>query len=159
MLTIRYFVNALELSKYIITVCNKLGNPISNLKLQHILYYIQCYCVKKIKSKIFYDDIEAWTFGPSISNVYYYFCNFGAMPIDITFDTNEYNNVLKLDKELKEIIDFIIKEKCKETDWDLIKNIHKENGDWVYTFKDGEGHRKVINFEKYFKNKKNEKDA
>ena len=155
----RYSVTALELSKYIINLCQKYGRPISNLKLQHILYYIKHYCVKHLNEPLFFDNLEAWGFGAVNPNAYYYFCNFGAMPIDITFDTNEYNNVLKLDKKLKEIIDFIIKEKYKETDWNLIKNIHKENGAWAYTFKEGEGHREVINFEKYFKNKKNEKDA
>ena len=35
--------SALNIAKYVVTFCFKRGNPISNLQLQKILYYIQGY--------------------------------------------------------------------------------------------------------------------
>lgn len=150
-------LTALELSKYIITICNKKNNPISNLKLQHILYYIQCYCVAKFNKKLFVDDMDAWQWGACVPNVYYYFCNFGAMPITLEFDEKDFKSILNLENRFKYIINCIIEEKCSISDWDLIKNIHKK-GAWSYTFNDGKGLRNVVNFERYYKYKKIKKD-
>ena len=75
-------LSAVDLSKYIVTKCAVDDCPISNLQLQKILYYIQKYFLKH-DSIAFYDDIEAWQFGPVVPSSYYRFCGFGAMPIDL----------------------------------------------------------------------------
>lgn len=153
---------ALELSKYIVTTCKKKDNPISNLKLQHILYYIQCYCVAKFNRKLFIDWMEAWQWGACVPDVYYYFCGYGARPITLEFKTEEYKSIYELDDKFlddkfKDAIDFVIDEKLNISDWQLIKNIHKK-GAWSSTFKNGEGYKKIIDFEKYYKYKKMKKD-
>lgn len=127
----RYSVTALELSKYIINLCQKYGRPISNLKLQHILYYIKHYCVKHLNEPLFFDNLEAWVFGAVNPNVYYYFCGHGANPITIKFDEKEYKSVFELNDKFKDVIDFIVEEKFRKPSWDLIKDIHKENGAWA----------------------------
>ena len=76
--------------------------------------------MKHLNEPLFFDNLEAWGFGAVNPNVYYYFCGHGANPITIKFDEKEYKSVIVLDDKFKDVIDFIIKEKCKETDWDLI---------------------------------------
>ena len=61
--------SALELSKYIVTKCINDGEPISNLQLQKILYYIQRDFLRQGEAA-FSDTIEAWQFGPVVPNVY-----------------------------------------------------------------------------------------
>lgn len=110
--------------------------------------------MKHLNEPLFFDDLEAWGFGAVNPNVYYYFCGHGANPITIKFDEKEYKSVLELNDKFKDVVDFIVEEKSRKPSWDLIKDIHKENGAWAYTFKKGKGYRNVIDFEKYFKDKK-----
>lgn len=115
--------NALELAKYIVTKCTNDKCPISNLQLQKILYYIQ----KSFLSNghlAFSDDIEAWQFGPVVPNVYYHFCGYGAMPIDITYDTGISDST----------IDKIIDEKRVLDPWVMVKETHKSGGAWNEIF-------------------------
>lgn len=51
--------SAVDLSKYIVYKCITEGQPISNLQLQKILYYIQREFLKNDRIA-FADDIQAW---------------------------------------------------------------------------------------------------
>ena len=93
--------SAVYVAKYIVSRCYKLGSPISNLHLQYILYFAQKECLKN-GCLAFYDEIEAWKFGPCVPSAYYRFCGFGAMPINY-----EYKNAM-IDGKRKEIIDGVI---------------------------------------------------
>ena len=55
---------ALEIAKYIISTCSKKNRPISNLKLQKLLYFAWIYYYTKTGNGLFHDDICAWQFGP-----------------------------------------------------------------------------------------------
>lgn len=96
---------AIDLSKYIVSKCVSDNQPISNLQLQKILYYIQKDYLKR-NEKAFSDDIETWQFGSVIPNVYYYYCGFGVMPIVFSRDSFE------LDIKDKNIIDDILKSRA-----------------------------------------------
>ena len=61
---------ALDVAKYVIERCNKMGYPISNLKLQKILYFIQAEFLVAFDEQCFQEDIEAWNFGPVVPEVY-----------------------------------------------------------------------------------------
>lgn len=63
-------VSALDVAQYVIEYCNEKGYPISNLKLQKILYFIQAEFLVNINSPCFYENIEAWDFGPVVPEVY-----------------------------------------------------------------------------------------
>lgn len=128
---------ALDIAKYIISKCTKENCPISNLQLQKILYYIQKAYLKNGKAA-FFDDIEAWTFGPVVPNVYYYFCAYGAMPISFTFHD------IMIDCEDTKIIDPIVEEKRKLDPWDMVAETHKSGGAWDQIYRDGAGNHKII---------------
>lgn len=70
---------AMDVAKYIITKCTRDEHPISNLQLQKILYILQKEYLQRDQKCLFFDDFEAWAFGPNIPNVYYYFCGFGSI--------------------------------------------------------------------------------
>ena len=56
---------AVDLSKYIVIKCAVDDYPITNLHLQKILYYIQKDFLQKDKLA-FFEDVEAWQFGPVV---------------------------------------------------------------------------------------------
>ena len=130
---------ALDLSKYIVSKCIKDGHPISNLQLQKILYYIQREFLGRDEIA-FFDDIEAWQFGPVVPNVYYYFSGFGAMPISIP--SADYPSLLD-DMDMG-TVDRIVEEKRNLKPWAMVSETHRSGGAWAQTYKDGEGLRKVI---------------
>ena len=37
---------------------------------------------------LFFDDFEAWEFGPVVPNVYYKYCGFGAGDINLKYNVN-----------------------------------------------------------------------
>lgn len=128
---------AIDISKYIIKKCNDTNTPITNLKLQKILYYIQKYSLDKFHTPAFFDDIEAWQFGPVVPNVYYNFCGYGSMPI-----IGNFKNVSDFSK-----FDSIIDEKKCLNPWDMVKETHKKDGAWDKTYNNGAGNKEIIPIE------------
>ena len=59
-------VNVMLLAQYILYTCIEQGEPISNLQLQKILYFIQGEYLSKIGKPLFEADFEAWQYGPVI---------------------------------------------------------------------------------------------
>lgn len=64
------------ISNYIIAKCNQDEKPITNLRLQKILYYVQGYFLKKYHELAFTSDIEAWTYGAVVPDAYFDFCSY-----------------------------------------------------------------------------------
>lgn len=133
----RLMIDALTLAKYIVSKCVQDDCPISNLQLQKILYYIQMFFLQEKDTPAFYDDIEAWQFGPVVPIVYYHFCGFGAMPI---FSTYEITPPL----EDKEKIDSIVEEKRILKPWELVEETHRPDGAWSRVYRNGAGDHEVI---------------
>ena len=97
--------------------------------MQKILYYIQKEFLK-VGRVLFNDDFEAWAFGPVIPEVYYQYCGFGAIEINMCYDIKLHllgNNSLK-------IIDNIIEEKRSKQPWELVEEIHSPDGAWSRTY-------------------------
>lgn len=128
---------AVDLSKYIVTKCAVDDYPITNLHLQKILYYIQKDFLQKDKLA-FFEDVEAWQFGPVVPVVYYKFCGFGSMPITNAF---EVEGIDPLDVQA---IDRIVEAKRLQPPWDLVADIHRKNGAWDQIYRGGLGNHKII---------------
>lgn len=58
------------IARYVIHYCSQNRRPISNLKLQKILYFIQAEFLVAMNKPCFEDDIEAWSSGPVAPAVY-----------------------------------------------------------------------------------------
>ena len=124
--------SASELSRYIVDKCIADGNPVTNMQLQKILYYIQKEFLKN-GSQAFPDSIEAWAWGAVIPNVYYDFCGFGSMPISFN-----YSNVIELSADDSKVINKIIEEKRSLNPWDLTDKC------WEKVYNNGKGDHAII---------------
>lgn len=58
---------------------------IPNLKLQYLMYLFQREYIKRFDKQAFFERIEAWDFGPCVPNVFYTYCGFGGMPIQLRY--------------------------------------------------------------------------
>lgn len=67
-------MKAMDLAYYIVNRAIDFGNPVSNLKLQKIIYFVNLLHLKRtgdfLISDIEKNPFEAWQFGPVIENVY-----------------------------------------------------------------------------------------
>lgn len=118
--------SALDIAKYVITFCFGEGNPISNLQLQKILYYIQGYSFALRDEEAFEEEILAWQYGPVIKGVYDFFSVYAAMPIENIFEIE-----IK-EKKFEKMIQVITLDKMYRPVWKLVEQTHNE-APWKYT--------------------------
>ncbi|AJQ26922.1 Panacea domain-containing protein [Pelosinus fermentans] len=128
--------SALEVAKYILTYCFKADTPISNLKLQKLLYFVQGEFYKEKGEPLFTEDISAWQFGPVVPDVYYEFCVYAGTPI-----LNSYTT--EIGSEDKQLINSVIKAKVKTPTWKLVEETHAVDTPW-YEIYNKKGNRSVI---------------
>ena len=99
-------INVLSLSNHIISLFEKNGTKITNLKLQKILYYTQGYFLKQFGKEAFIEDIYSWQYGPVVPTVYYQYNYCGSCPL-----TSEVDLFLQIEEKEKELIEKIV-DKC-----------------------------------------------
>lgn len=121
--------SAVEVAKFIISYCTDMGNPISNLKLQKILYFLQVYYVRN-NGWLFPEEIYAWQHGPVVPEVYYMFSGYGAAKI-----RNRYST--EIDYGTQEHLLPIIERLRNINPWELVDMTHVENGPWDLVYNKG----------------------
>jgi uncharacterized phage-associated protein len=52
------------------------------MKLQKLVYYCEAWCLALNGNSLITDEIEAWTYGPVISDIYHEYKGFGDTPVD-----------------------------------------------------------------------------
>ena len=98
--------DALEIAKYIISKCFKEGVPVTNLRLQKLLYFIQLESYKRNFRLMFDDDMYAWQFGPVVPDVYYEYNMYGGSPILLNYDNLDIqlNDRILINRVIRKII-------------------------------------------------------
>lgn len=62
-----------EIADYIILYFQEHGEPLTNLKLQKLLYYAKGWYLALYDKPLFNDKIEAWVHGPVVPSIYHAF--------------------------------------------------------------------------------------
>lgn len=119
--------DALIIARYIIDKCFKEDIPVSNLRLQKLLYFIQLKSYQENNKPLFYNDIAAWQFGPVVPDVYYQYNVYAGTPILLRY------NGLVIDKASKNIIDKVITALKHKPIWELVDITHKNGSPWDIT--------------------------
>lgn len=134
--------DAIDVAKYVVSYCNNKGRPISNLKLQQMLYFIWIEYYKLEGTELFVNEICAWLSGPVVPEVYYEFCSYGGIPIR---QTNVGSEKVFSDKD-KRIVSSVIEGYLLKSVKILVDITHKEGSPWYEIYQDGDGLRKIIPF-------------
>lgn len=133
-----------EVARYMVYSASKQNIPISNLKLQKLLYFLWKEYYQKTHKYIFSEAFSAWKFGPVQTEVYFDYYMFGAAAINMDFSSYNDTGITQEDKEFIDALLFQYK------DWkvyDLVERTHKKGCAWDRTFQQGEGNNKKISFE------------
>jgi len=98
--------NVIQIARGIVCLADiSIGDLISNLKLQKLLYYVQGFHLAMYDKPLFKEDIEAWMYGPVVPEAYHYFKKYGDGHIELNDEDDDKLFVEFLDDEEKLIID------------------------------------------------------
>ena len=78
-----------DIAKYFIVLAEKeYEDPLTNMKIQKMLYYAQGFHLALFNIPLFEDKIEAWRLGPVIPDVYQKYKGLGSKSIDLPNNIN-----------------------------------------------------------------------
>lgn len=106
----------------------EIGDVVTNLKLQKLLYYTQGFYLAIYNKPLFKEDILAWEHGPVVREVYKEFSSFGAESIKVPEEK------IELTKRERELIASVWKVYSQFSAWKLRDMTHNEKP-WVETKK------------------------
>ena len=132
-------LTAMEVARYIINRYSEKGKPVSNMKLQKLLYLAQIYFLERTGKKLFEDDIKAWKFGPIVIDVYQGYCMFGANSIYRTYDGAKEIVENELGKYKEHKLNEVLDENCKLESWELVRKVQEPGKAWDLTYRQGKG--------------------
>lgn len=131
---------AIEIAKYILKYCIEKGCPISNLKLQKILYFIWVDYYKKTQNELYLDEICAWQLGPVVPEVYYEYCSYAGRSIMVDIDETA------ITPNDQNILNGIIDKYIHVPASTLVNKTHAPEKPWSYIYQNGSGIRDRIPF-------------
>lgn len=112
--------NAQEVAKYIVRFFQEAGDPVTNLKLQKLLYYVQGWH-RALKGENAFDDrLEAWIHGPVQPGVYGTYKQYRWNPIA------DEVAATALPAELQGFINEVLAVYGTDTGYDLERRTHLE---------------------------------
>lgn len=115
---------AKTLARYIVSYFQEAGDPVDNLKLQKLLYYVQGWCLAVHDEPAFADEIEAWVHGPVIPGVYVQYKSYRWNPIEAEVEKPV------LDEDLRELIHDVLNVYGADSGFELEQRTHNEEP-WI----------------------------
>ncbi|MFD1674943.1 Panacea domain-containing protein [Alicyclobacillus fodiniaquatilis] len=80
--------------------------PVTQMKLQKLLYFIYREFYKKTDKRLFNERFEAWKYGPVLPSIYHEFKQFGADPITAYSKDSKGDSFLLVESpQIKQVID------------------------------------------------------
>lgn len=121
--------SAVDIAFYFILKSKEESKPISNLKLQKLVYLAHGLYIANHNQSLLNEKIECWPYGPVISVLYHKFKMYGMTDIPLAAVTHD---LPEFKPEVKEALDFT---------WKITKNVdaiqlsnwtHKLDSPWTY---------------------------
>lgn len=120
--------NVLDICRYIVRYCGEHNYPLSNLKLQKILYFIQAFFLSYTPERqpCFREQIQAWDFGPVVPEAYHEYKRYGAGEIPSFSRCFLQNNIHIKEKDINRI-NSILDELASFTATQLVDITHDQD--------------------------------
>ena len=125
-------VDPKDVALYLLEKANVAGEPVTNLKLQKLLYYACGHTLEYTGEKLFAENIEAWQFGPVVRSVYGRYADHERVPI-VTADQPELGG---FPPEIIAILDAVCNKYMPVSPWTLMEKTHKEMP-WRKAYREG----------------------
>lgn len=119
--------SAHEIAAYVINWCHEHNIPITNLKLQKLLYFIQGENCRSRRCRLIKDDFYAWQLGPVIPDVYSEYAIYSSSMLPIQENTVDFTD------EVVETINQILLKYASKSAWTLVDISHSQ-GPWKHNY-------------------------
>jgi len=119
---------AKTIARFVVDYFYSTDVPITNLKLQKILYYLEADFLVHTGISLFDDDIVAWKYGPVVPNVYTEFRKNGSFEIE----ENYPKEVAEIDDNTAAAIQKVLIRSKGYSAMELVRKSHKEDP-WAQT--------------------------
>lgn len=134
---------AKDVAHYMVFAADEMGEPISNLKLQKLLYFAWKEFYQQNQTQLFEESFEAWKFGPVVPEIYYEYCSYGPFPIDLP-DFLQVDTSTAICENDKLFLREFLQRYRRHTVYELVQKTHEVGGAWSKVFSNGIGNRNVI---------------
>lgn len=142
---------AADVAARVVDVTVIANKPISNLRMQKLLYALQREHFRRHSKPLFEDDFHAWMTGPVIPSVYRAYAKWGGSPIPSpnayrweNIFTGERERVEALQPEQAAFVDRVVKSWCAHPILNPRDIACKPGGAWEQIWRRGEGYNCVI---------------
>lgn len=136
-----------DIAKYFLSLINEESEELmSNLKLQKLVYYAQGFHLALYGRVLFKEEIEAWTHGPVIKELYEEYKDYGASGIPL----QKIENDDKYTPEVKELLNEIHSVFGQFSAWKL-RNMTHEEPPWKDAYESTSGIVSTESMKEYFK--------
>ena len=121
--------DVLDVAAYVVNEYWVNGSPITNLKLQKILYYIQGYTLRRHGSPAFSEGIYKWPYGPVVPQVYfnYNYSRSKGIPELSDEHSRKLEKIFRRDSATTRIIDEVITKSFSFSAVQLVQMTHAES--------------------------------
>jgi uncharacterized phage-associated protein len=114
-------LRAIEAAEYLIWLAHENEDPITNLKLQKLMYYAQGFSLAKLGQPLFDGQIVAWQHGPVVKEIYEHYKGYKSDPLPVNpIRHNRYKG------HEKEILEKVYELYGKFSGWALRNITHEE---------------------------------
>jgi uncharacterized phage-associated protein len=118
-------VTANHVADFFVLSAHEAGEPLTNLKLQKLVYYAQAWWAALNGGPLFNERIEAWVHGPVCPEVYHRFKHNQWRPIEDEVDEPE-----SIDEDVNDHLEDVVENYGGMTGWELERLTHSE-GPWL----------------------------
>lgn len=132
--------SAREVAHHIVDLCARESEPVSNLQLQKILYFVQQQYARETGGLLFDDSFEAWQYGPVQPGVYREYASLGGAKIRKVYG----GSVLASDATASCVVDSVTRRWRSQNPWRLVDATHVKGSPWDRTYRGGLGNHHVI---------------
>ncbi len=132
--------SALNIAKWFVAYGAHIGADRSNLKLQKLLYYAQGHYLASAGKPLFNEEIEAWSHGPVVADVYHEFKGRGSSDLNLSPDDPFTFDLI--DVQTQQYLLQVWGAYAKFGAWSLREMTHKE-APWLSIFKMGIRHQVI----------------
>ena len=115
---------ALDIARYIVDRCEEKDVPVTNLKLQKVLYFVLGEYFRATGEWLFDEDVLAWQFGPVVRCVYEEYSLFGASAVF------NFEEGAEIQDKVRENINITIDKRRSQSAGALVDEAHRPGSAW-----------------------------
>ncbi|MBO8435618.1 MAG: DUF4065 domain-containing protein [Spirochaetes bacterium] len=115
-------------------------DPMTNLRINKLLYFAQGWSLQRLKRKLFDEPIKAWKYGPVVGVIYNKYKEYGRNII--TECSQEFDISVFSADEIQLLLDVYNKYRDISTSR-LVEKSHEANTPWARVYKEGEDNKTI----------------